>query len=61
MNGLDLVDALRKRAVQLPVVLIAGRTSPSLRLRAEAAGLPIVEKPLLGNGLIDAIRSVLKS
>jgi FixJ family two-component response regulator len=59
MNGIDLVSALRNRAVNLPAVLLAGRTSPSLRLKAAAAGLRVVEKPLLGNNLADTIRSAL--
>jgi hypothetical protein len=30
-----------------------------LRRRALAAGIPIVEKPLLGNTLVDTIQTVL--
>jgi two-component system, LuxR family, response regulator FixJ len=59
MNGLDLVAALRSRAVQLPAILITGSASPSLRKRAAAAGMPIVEKPLLGNALLVAIQQAL--
>ncbi len=47
MDGLSLLSALRARAVKAPAVLIA--STPSLRCRrdAEAAGVPLIEKPLL--------------
>jgi hypothetical protein len=37
-------------------LLVTSQPSLSLRNRAEKAGVPIVEKPLLGNGLLDTIR-----
>ena len=59
MNGLELVAALRARGVDSPAILITSDPSAHLRREAAAAGLTLVEKPLLGNGLADAIRSAL--
>lgn len=58
MSGLDLVVRLRRHAVSVPAVLITSRPSAVLRARAEDAGVPIVEKPLLGNALVDKIRAM---
>ena len=57
MTGLDLLDRLRKRGVGLPAVLITSNPGPILRFRASEVGVPIVEKPLLGNSLAEAIRN----
>ena len=59
MNGLDLVAALRNRSVSLPAILIAGSAPPDVRRRAAAASMPIVEKPLFGNALLNAIRATI--
>jgi FixJ family two-component response regulator len=59
MTGLDLYEELCRRGIRLPAILTTSHPSPLVRRRAAAAGLPIVEKPFLGNALIDAIRSVL--
>jgi len=37
----------------VPAILITSPPSAVLRGRAEQAGVPIVEKPLLGNALVD--------
>ena len=59
LNGLDLLDRLRANGVGLPAVLIT--TNPRLHLRARAAteGVPIIEKPLLTDALLTAVRSAL--
>mgnify|MGYP001171473744 CR=1 FL=1 len=59
IDGLALVAAVRKRGMDCPAILMT--TDPPLQVRreAEAAGLAIVEKPLLGNALADMIRAVL--
>jgi FixJ family two-component response regulator len=59
MSGLDLVTQLRDRHFTAPAILIASHPSPSLREQAEKADVPIVEKPLVGNGLLDRIRDVV--
>jgi hypothetical protein len=50
---------LRARLFAAPAILITSHPSPSLRERAQRAGVPIVEKPLLGNALFDKIRDVV--
>src|SRR5262245_12948019 len=60
MNGLDLIALLRARHFAAPAILITSHPSPSLRDRAQKAGVPIVEKPLLGNALLDKIRDVVR-
>ena len=59
MNGLDLVAALRNRSVGLPAILITGSASREVRRRAAAANMPIVEKPLFGNTLVNAIHDTI--
>ena len=56
MSGLDLVAQLRQRSVLVPAILITSHPSAALRGRAADAGVPIVEKPLLGNTLVDKVR-----
>ena len=56
MNGLELVAHLRDRNVLIPAILITPAPSDNLRNRAATAGVPIVEKPLLGSRLLDSIR-----
>ncbi len=55
-NGLQLLDELRKRGVTMPAILITTAPGPHLRVRAAAASVSIVEKPLIGNMLVDTIR-----
>jgi two-component system response regulator FixJ len=55
-NGLRLIAQLRGRQFSGPAILVTSQPSPSLRKEAEKAGVPLVEKPLLGNGLLDTIR-----
>jgi two-component system, LuxR family, response regulator FixJ len=57
INGLELIARLRGRAIAVPAILITTRPSATLRARAADAGVPIVEKPLLGNTLVDEIRA----
>jgi two-component system, LuxR family, response regulator FixJ len=59
MDGLSLLASLRGRGVELPAILITSQPSPHLRKRAAAADMPIIEKPLLGDALLDAIRGAL--
>jgi FixJ family two-component response regulator len=59
MNGLDLLAELRRRKVTLPAILITTHPSDALRAHATAAGIALVEKPLLDGSLLQAIQSVL--
>ena len=58
MNGLDLVSALRARRIDTPAILITSHPNQWLRDRAAAAGIPIIEKPLL-NSLLDHVRRTI--
>jgi FixJ family two-component response regulator len=60
LNGLQLFDRLRARGHKLPAVLITSNPSASIRDSAARAGVAIIEKPLLGNMLSDAIREALQ-
>ena len=59
MNGLDVVAELRKGRIAAPVILITSHPTNVLQQRAAQAGVPIVEKPLLGNALIDRVRDAI--
>jgi two-component system response regulator FixJ len=58
IDGLELVERLRKRGVTLPVFIISGRVTRSLRARASGLGVSdVLEKPL--SDLVGSIRRVL--
>ena len=59
LSGLDLIDKLREQHISAPAILITSHPSLSLRQRAEKADVPIVEKPLLGNALLDKIHDII--
>jgi two-component system response regulator FixJ len=60
IDGFEIAAALRRQGVDLPTVLITADAGEALRRRAGAAGLTVVEKPLLGNALAEAIRIALE-
>jgi FixJ family two-component response regulator len=55
-NGLSLLRRLRRLGISAPAILITSNPSPRLRLRASGDHVPIVEKPLLGDALVQAVR-----
>jgi two-component system, LuxR family, response regulator FixJ len=59
LSGLDLIAKLRDRKIAAPAILITSHPSLLLRQRAERAAVPIVEKPLLGNALLDRIHDAV--
>jgi two-component system, LuxR family, response regulator FixJ len=59
-SGLDLVAEPRRRGLLVPVILITSHPPKLLVARAGEAGVPIVEKPLLGNALLEKIRDVAR-
>ena len=61
MAGLELVAALRKQGLEVPAVLISGHVTPAVTRQAVAAGIPVIEKPFLGNRLIELIRTATGS
>lgn len=59
-SGLDVVDNLRKRGIQLPTILISGRLDASTRQRARRLGVrELLDKPVAAGRLIQAIRTTL--
>ena len=59
MTGLELVATLRARGVEVPALLVSGRLTPAVTRQASAAGIAVVEKPFLGNGLLESIRTAI--
>jgi two-component system response regulator FixJ len=56
MNGLDLMEALKRDKRSLPTILITGRCDNAIRDRARALGaVALLEKPIDFNGLMTAI------
>lgn len=60
IEGLKLIDCLRKRDVRLPAILITSNPTSMLRLRAELAHVAIVEKPFVTGTLFQRITQMLK-
>lgn len=60
LDGIELVDALRRRNVTLPAILISGRVSKQLQTLARRSGLTrVLEKPLSDTTLVENIRGAL--
>ena len=60
MTGMELIAKLREQKVMTPAILIISHGNSALRARASLADVPIVEKPLLGNALVDRIREACR-
>jgi len=58
-DGLQLLAGLRAAGLKAPAVMVATNPSQSLRTRAAAAGVAVVEKPLLSDALLAAVNSAL--
>lgn len=59
MDGFQLLTGLRAAGLKAPAVMIATNPNAALRAKAAAAGVTIVEKPLLNDALLAAVRSAL--
>jgi FixJ family two-component response regulator len=59
-DGLELIAMLRAKGLDTPAFLMTTDPPHHIRLRAEEAGVAIVEKPLLGNTLAELIRSAVE-
>ncbi len=59
MDGREVLGRFRKQGNVMPAILITSAPDSSLRQWAGAAGVSVVEKPLLGDALIEAIRGKL--
>jgi FixJ family two-component response regulator len=58
MNGLELVAQLRDRCASIPAVLITSLPNENLRNSAAAGGISLVEKPVFGGRLLDAVHEL---
>jgi len=56
LSGMELITNLRSQKVTTPAILLVSELTAALSARAAAADIPIIEKPLFGNALFDAIR-----
>jgi FixJ family two-component response regulator len=59
MPGLALIAELRSKRRTVPAILTSTHPNEQLKKRADAAGVKVIEKPLLNEDLIEAIRSAL--
>jgi two-component system response regulator FixJ len=61
MSGIDVQAALKRRGVELPVIIITGHGDVPLAVKAMKAGaVEFIEKPFESKPLIHAIRSALE-
>lgn len=60
MSGLALVAALRAKNVAAPAILITSNPPAAVRREARAAGIEIVEKPLLDGVLASKVREAVE-
>ena len=56
MSGMELITRLRTLEVQTPAILLVSQPNPTVAARAAKAAVPIVEKPLFDNTLLERIR-----
>lgn len=59
MDGIAFIEELERRGALPPPLMIAANPSRRCRQWAAAAGVPLVEKPLLDSTLTDRIRSLI--
>jgi two-component system, LuxR family, response regulator FixJ len=60
MSGLDLLEALRNRGDDVPVVVFSGRSDPVLDARAKALGASeVLDKPVGYKRLLAAIQQAV--
>ena len=58
-NGIEAVQQLRKHIPNLPAIIITGDTAPDRLRQAQAAGLPVLHKPVAADTLMTAIAASL--
>ena len=58
-NGLELLAALKRKGLSSPAIILASNPTRAMSRAITAAGARLVEKPLLCDGLVAAIRSIL--
>jgi DNA-binding response OmpR family regulator len=58
-TGIAVLKALRGRGMGCPAIVIASNPSAQCRRESHEVGAPLIEKPLMGEDLSDAIRAAL--
>ncbi|MBI5939445.1 MAG: response regulator [Caulobacterales bacterium] len=58
-NGLELLDSLRAAGITLPAILVTSHANVEVRRRTREADAVLIEKPLLGETLVTAIRAAI--
>ena len=58
-DGLKLLAALKKKGLSSPAIILASNPTRAMSGAISAAGARLVEKPLLCDGLVAAIRSII--
>jgi FixJ family two-component response regulator len=61
MDGLTLIKRLREAGADAPAILMTSNPDPRMRAAAQAAGVPIVEKPLVSGELRRRIDEAIAS
>ncbi|MGO4168885.1 histidine kinase [Novosphingobium sp. YAF33] len=60
-DGIGFLQELRDKGVVVPAILLATNPSRELRRRMKPLGAVLIEKPLLGNELTDALLTIIAS
>jgi two-component system, LuxR family, response regulator FixJ len=60
MDGLELVDELRRRGNSIPAILLTGDPNQHVRERAAAARVPVIEKLGAANSVVECIQKVVR-
>jgi len=58
MNGVELLRRLREAHVELPALMIVSAPTGAVRSMAALVGICIVEKPLIGDTLVENVRTL---
>ena len=61
MNRLELVSALRKRGDSMPAILVISDSNRTVRDRATAANVPLIDKLNSADSLVSQIKEVMKA
>ena len=51
--------SVKAKGAEVPAILVSGNVTQALITLASGAGLPVVEKPVVGDGLIELIRATI--
>ncbi len=58
LDGLEIVDRLRLLDASVSVILVTGHPDPSIRSRARAVGVPLIEKPFVYETLLGMLTAI---